>query len=67
MVHVAQALFATILLGACAPAPHPALDEIGAELGRAGDHLATAAAEVDRLQFPVPVPGSPSCSRPGCR
>jgi hypothetical protein len=65
----AAAVTAVALCAACAaaPTPQPALDGIGVELARAGDHISVAAMEVDLVPRPVPVPGSPSCSRPGCR
>lgn len=65
----ALALFVTILLGACAqaPPPQPALDDIDHELERAGDHISVTAMRVDLVPRPVPVPGTPSCSRPRCR
>lgn len=58
-----------VLLAGCAhaPPPQPALDGIGNQLERAGDHISVTAMRVDLVPRPVPVPGTRSCSRPRCR
>jgi len=50
-----------------APAPQPLVTGIGWQLDRTAALVAELAYGVDAVPVPVPVPGTPSCSRPGCR
>lgn len=49
------------------PPAGPATLELGQPVLRVGDAIYAVADRVDRVPIPVPVPGTPSCSRPGCR
>lgn len=58
---------AALVVAGCAAAPTPHLDVVGYVVAGAGADIAGVAYRVDAVQQPVPVLGTPSCSRPGCR
>lgn len=63
----AAGLVGALLAAPPATPPQPLVIALGLQTALTGALVAEVAYDVDRVPVPVPVPGTPSCSRLGCR